>query len=241
MTATGASVGRGVGAADGWRFWREQVAGAAILIQPFAALTALLLFIAPPDPAAFAAADPIVRSIGLTLGLFAIPLAALLALPAWLLLARPSAAALMRSLQLAAAGVGLAIAVSLLLRAVVGEHLPGFIPPEESAAPGLSAGLAAGLIEEVLIRLAVLPAALALSRRLLAPRAAALFAVLIASATFALLHQVGSGAAPFEPAYAATRFLFPGMLMSAAALWPGPALVCVGHCAAHLLIPLFFA
>ena len=65
--------GRASDAADGWRFWREQVAGAAILIQPFAALTALLLFIAPPDPAAFAVADPVVRSIGLTLGLFAIP------------------------------------------------------------------------------------------------------------------------------------------------------------------------
>jgi CAAX prenyl protease-like protein len=227
--------------ADGWRFWRQQVAAAAILIQPFAALTALLLFIAPPDPAAFAVADPIVRSLGLTLGLFAIPAAALLSLPVWLLLARPSAVALMRSLQLAAAGVAIAIAAALLIRALAGEHLPGFIPPEESAAPGLSAGLAAGLIEEVLIRLAVLPAALALARRVLAPPAAAAVAVLVAAATFALLHQVGPGARPFVPAYAATRFLFPGLLMSVAALWPGPALVCVGHCAAHLLIPLFFA
>ncbi|HSP98464.1 MAG TPA: hypothetical protein VL049_14655, partial [Candidatus Dormibacteraeota bacterium] len=120
-----------VGPADGWRFWREQVAGAAILIQPFAALTALLLFIAPPDPAAFAVADPVVRSIGLTLGLFAIPIAALLALPVWLLLARPSAAALMRSLQLAAAGVGVALVVALLIRVLVGARLPEFIPPEE--------------------------------------------------------------------------------------------------------------
>lgn len=226
---------------DAWRFWREQVAAATILIQPFAALTALLLFIAPPDPAAFAAADPLVRSIGLTVGLFAIPAAAVLALPPWLLLARPGAAALERSLRLAVAGVGVAIVVPLLLRAVNGPQLPSVIPPEEGAAPGLSAGLAAGLIEEVVIRLAVLPAALALARRALPRRAAAAVAVLVAAATFALLHQVGPGAAPFVPAHAIARFVFPGIIMSAAAVWPGPALVCVGHCATHLLLPLLFA
>jgi len=48
--------------AVGSRFWREQVAAAAILIQPFTALCALLLWIAPPDGAAFEAADPIVTT-----------------------------------------------------------------------------------------------------------------------------------------------------------------------------------
>lgn len=223
------------------RFWREQVAAAAILIQPFAALTALLLFIAPPDPAAFAVADPIVRSIGVTVGLFAIPVAAFLTLPIWLWLAWPSAAAVRRSLQLAVAGIGIAVVASVTIRLVVGPHLPSFVPPEESAASGLPAGLAAGLIEEVLIRLAVLPVALVLARRVLSPHLASAVAVLIAAAAFTLLHEVGPGAAPFVPAYALTRFLFPGVLMSVAALWPGPALVCVAHCAAHLLIPLFFA
>jgi hypothetical protein len=222
------------------RDWYEEVAAAATLIQPFALLTALLLLIAPPDAAAFAAADPLVRSIGLTVGLFAIPAAAIASLPIWLWLAWPSAPALRRSLQLAAAGVAIAIAVSLLLRLLVGTHLPAVVPPEESAAPGLSAGLAAGLIEEVLIRLAVLPAALVMARRRLAPAAAAAVAVLLAATAFTLLHQIGPGAAPFVPAYVATRFLFPGVVMSAAALKPGPALVCIGHCAAHLLIPLFF-
>jgi hypothetical protein len=224
-----------------WRGWCEQVTAAAALLQPFTALTALLLFIAPPDPAAFAAADPLVRSLGLTVGLFAIPAAALLALPLWLLLAWPRAPALRRSLQLAAAGVAVALGAALLLRLSVGPHLPAFVPPEESAAPGLSAGLAAGLIEEVLIRLAVLPAALALGRSVMPSRVAAVVAVLVAGAAFTLLHQVGPGAAPFVPQYAATRFVFPGVVMSAAALWPGPAFVCVAHCAAHLLIPLFFA
>jgi hypothetical protein len=228
-------------AADSWRFWREQVAAAAILIQPFTALAALLLFIAPPDPAAFAAADPLVRTIGLTVGLFAIPAAALLALPLWLLAARPGAAALERSLRLAVAGIGIAIVVPLLIRLVNGPHLPDVIPPEEGAASGLSAGLAAGLIEEVLIRLAVLPTALALARRALPPGAAGAVAVLVAAAAFTLLHQIGPGAAPFVPAHGVARFIFPGLLMSAAALWPGPALVCVGHCATHLLLPLLFA
>jgi hypothetical protein len=225
----------------GGRDWDEQVAAAATLVQPFALLSALLLLIAPPAAAAFAAADPLVRSIAMTVGLFAIPGAALAVLPLWLWLAWPSAPALRRSLQLAAAGAALAIGVSVLLRLLVGPHLPGFIPPEESAAPGLPAGLAAGLIEEVAIRLAVLPAALFLARRLLPPAAAAIAAVLAAAAVFTLLHQVGPGAAPFAPAHALTRFLFPGVVMSAAAIRPGPALVCVGHCAAHLMIPLCFA
>jgi len=223
-----------------WRFWREQVTAAALLIQPFAALTALLLFIAPPDAAAFDAADPLVRTIGLTVGLFAIPLAAVVALAIWGVVARPSPPALMRSIRLAAAGVGIAVGVALLLRAIVGSDLPSFIPPEESAAPGLSAGLAAGLIEEVLIRLAVLPVALALARQVAAPVAARVIAVVVAATAFTALHHVGPGAAPFVPSYDATRFLFPGVVMSAAALWPGPALVCCAHCAAHLLIPLLF-
>ncbi|MBX3025969.1 hypothetical protein KF840_13765 [bacterium] len=225
----------------GARAWHEQVAAAAALLQPFALLTALLLFIAPPDEVALRAADPLVRSIALTLGLFAIPVAAIAALPIWLLLAWPGAPALRRSLRLAAVGVGMAIGAAVLLRLLVGPRLPGMIPPEESAAPGLSAGLAAGLAEEVLIRLAVLPAALAIARRRLPPRTAAAVAVLLAATAFAALHQVGPGAAPFVPAQVATRFLFPGVVMSAAALWPGPALVCVGHCAAHLVIPLLFA
>lgn len=227
--------------AVGSRVWREQVAAAAILVQPFAALCALLLWIAPPGPAAFAAADPIVRSIGLTLGLFAIPAAALLALPVWLALAWPRPAVLARSLRLVGFGLGFAVLAPLALRLFVGPQLPSFIPPEEGAAPGLSAGLAAGLIEEVLIRLAVLPAALAVCVRLLPRVAAAVVAVLLSGLVFALLHQIGPGAAPFVPAYFAARFLFPGVLMSAAALWPGPALVVVAHCAAHLILPALFA
>ena len=222
------------------RFWREQVAAAAILIQPFAALTALLLFIAPPDEAAFTAADPIVRSIGLTVGLWAIPVAAMLTVPVWWLIARPSDAALMRSIRLVGAGVAVALGAALLLRAIFGAHLPAFVPPEESAAPGLSAGLAAGLIEEVLIRLAVLPAAVVLARRALGPVAAGVVAVLVSAAAFTLLHQIGPGAAPFVLAYAVTRFVFPGVVMSTAAIYPGPAFVCTAHCAAHLLIPLLF-
>jgi hypothetical protein len=223
-----------------WRFWREQVAAAAFLIQPFATLCALLLWIAPPDAAAFAAADPIVRSIGMSGGLFAIPAAALLALPVWLALAWPTPAAWQRSLRLVGGGLAFAALAPLALRLLGGPHLPSFIPPEEGAAPGLSAGLAAGVIEEVLIRLALLPAALAVARRLLPWHAAALVAVLVSGAMFALLHQVGPGAAPFEPAYFAARFIFPGVIMSAAALWPGPAMVVVAHCAAHLVLPLLF-
>ena len=227
--------------AVGSRFWREQVAAAAILIQPFTALCALLLWIAPPDAAAFEAADPIVRSLGLTVGLFAIPAAALLALPVWLALAWPRPAALARALRLVGLGLAVAVVAPLALRLFVGPQLPSFIPPEEGAGPGLSAGLAAGLIEEVLIRLAVLPAALAVCARLLPSRLAALVAVLASGLVFALLHQVGPGAAPFDPAHFAARLLFPGVLMSAAALWPGPAFVVVAHCAAHLILPALFA
>jgi hypothetical protein len=141
-----------------------------------------------------------VRTIGLTVGLFAIPLAAVVALAIWGVVARPSPPALMRSIRLAAAGVGIAVGVALLLRAIVGSDLPSFIPPEESAAPGLSAGLAAGLIEEVLIRLAVLPVALALARQVAAPLAARVIAVVVAATAFTALHHVGPGAAPFVPA-----------------------------------------
>jgi membrane protease YdiL (CAAX protease family) len=99
--------------------------------------------------------------------------------------------------------------------------------------------MTAGYGEEILFRLALLPALyLLLLRARATPNIAAASSVIATGLAFAVLHQVGSGASP--PAYFATRFLFPGCVMSIVFLRVSPTFIVVAHCTAHLLMPVLF-
>jgi len=127
------------------------------------------------------------------------------------------------------------------MRLAFGPTLPSFVPPEESARPGFTQGLAAGLFEEVLFRLMILPLSYRALLRRLSPRHAAPIAILVTSLAFAISHELGPGAAQFRVDHFITRFAFPGALMSAAYFVPGPAFIIAAHSTAHLLIPILFS
>jgi len=233
--------GESRGGSGGERSWLEQASAAALVIQPFTILYGVLLAWTPPTAQQLHASDPLVQLFAALAGLWSIPVAATAVLLVWWLIRPPSRAALARAGWLGAAAVLVVVLVMPAGRVLVGPTLPAFIPPEESAKPGMLLGLAAGLIEEVIFRLVVLPVGLSVGARFTSRRGAAWGAVLGTALLFALSHEVGPGAAAFSPVYFLDRFLFPGVLMSAAFFWPGAPFICTLHCAVHVLLPLLFA
>jgi hypothetical protein len=125
------------------------------------------------------------------------------------------------------------------LRLAWGPHIPSFVPPEESAAPGFLLNMAAGYGEETVFRLLLLPVAFfALASRVPRP-VAVVAATTLVGVGFALIHEPGS--LVFAPRLFMARLLLPGCAMSVASLYRGPAFIVVAHCMAHVAIPLVFA
>lgn len=181
-------------------------------------------------------ADPLVQAVR---GPWPIVALSLVTCAVWIGRWRPSRAHVLRALRWAAVGAAAAAAIALVMRAALGSTLPAFIPPEESAKPGLLLGLSAGVVEEVLFRLMALPAAFALARRRIdsAPVAAGVAAV-VTGLLFALSHELT--ATPFHGHHFAVRVLFPGTVMSLLYFRLAPAFIITAHCTAHLFIPFLF-
>ncbi len=216
----------------------EDVSAAGVVLTPFVALYVLLLVTRPPTSVQLAAADPLIQLPFVALGHAGIPLLSLGVIAAWCWAVRPSAAALRRAVSLALLAL-LFVAVAVpLARLVLGPTLPAFVPPEESARPGML-GLGAGILEETLFRLVLFPALLWGASRALPRHFAAATAMVLTGFSFAFLHEVGPGARPFELPYFLDRAVFAG-LTSALALWPGFSFVVAAHCGAHVLLPLLF-
>lgn len=217
----------------------RDVGAAAALAAPFALGLIALLVAMPPTAAQAGAADPLIQ---LLRGPIAVVPIAVLVLGAWIAApqTRPDRAALRRALGWAAAGAAAAGLVALGIFAAVGHTLPSFIPPEESARAGLTNGEAAGLVEEVVFRFAVVPLTYALARREANVHSAIAMAALVGGLTFALSHELGPAGGAFEIQYVATRFVFPGVVMSLVFLRLHPAFIVTAHLTAHFVIPALF-
>jgi hypothetical protein len=221
--------------------FEEQVGASGLLLAGFAGVVAVLLATAPPTAEQLASSDPLVQLAASLLGLWSIPVASLVAAAVWWHVRPPNRAALRKAGTRIALAFG-AVAVGLpLLRPGVGPALPSFIPPEESARPGVALGLCAALIEEGVFRLGLL-AVLYVSwvRRARSRSGPGLASVVVTALVLALVHEVGPGAVTFHAQYFVSRFVVLGCLMGALFLWPGPAFLVAGHCAAHVAIPLLF-
>jgi len=208
---------------------------AAVVALPFAGTAAVLAVVAAPSASEWRAADPLLQLLGGGAVWLAVAAAAVVAL-AWARVGRVRRGDLIR----AAAGAGLAVLALLCLRGLVGGRLPSVIPREESSAPGLTLGLSAGLLEEVVFRLVVLPGVYLACRRKLGVRASAALGIVATALLFSLSHELGPAGGAFEPRFLLTRFLVPGVAMSVLAFSAGPAFVVAAHCSAHLVIPALF-
>lgn len=217
-----------------------RIAAAAACLLPFVALYALLNAWQPPDAGQLQVADPLVQGLLPIAGTWTIAFIATAIAAAWLHAFRPPARDLRHAACFAALGAVAGLLLPLLIRWLHGDTLPAFIPPEESAAPGMTAGIGAGVIEEALFRLGLLPLAFFALRRHAGLFVAATGACVITGLGFALSHELVPAAGGFEAAHFATRVLIPGMAMSALAILLHPAFIISAHCSAHVALALLF-
>lgn len=220
----------------------EDVTAAAAWALPFVALDAVLFFWTPPTAPQLIASDPLVQLLEASAAAWmTVPLALLVTL-GWATRRgrRVDREAFVRGGRWAAAGFLTATLVALGIYAIFGATLPDFIPPEESAEPGLTLGLAAGLIEEVVFRLVMLPAIYLLCRRWLGILPSVAIASVLVAVSFALSHELGPAGGQWELGYLATRTLFPGLVMSLAFLRISPSFLVTAHLTGHLAINALF-
>lgn len=218
----------------------EDLSAAGLVLLPFLAIFVLLSFIVPFQSEQMEAADSIVQAFHAWTGIKAILILSIIVCGVLLWIRVPSKSALRRALRLAALGCIAALVFVVFLRRVFGKSLPAFIPPEESARPGLLFGLGAGISEEVIFRLMILPVTYTLASRVAKPQMAMAIAILVTGVLFALAHEVGPGAEQFYWEHFITRFVSAGSLMSVLFFWPGPAFVISMHCTAHIILPFLF-
>jgi len=209
---------------------------ASLAAVVFAAILAALAVLRPASEAQRRAADPLVQLIDGRFGVWPVVALPIVAAVAWRRAARPSRS----DAAWALSGVLAAVVVSAAIRALVGSRLPSFIPSEESARPGVTLGLAAGLLEEVVFRLAVLPLVFFALAKRIDRRVAALVAVLVTGALFSLSHELGPAGGAFVSQFMLTRLIVPGAAMSIVALRLNVTFLVCAHCTAHLLIPWLF-
>jgi membrane protease YdiL (CAAX protease family) len=214
----------------------RSVAAASALVLAFAALLVALDLRVPPSDAERHAADPLVQLLGAHAP-WIIVAATIAVAAAWRRYLRIER----RDLIWAFAGVAVAVALAFALRGIIGPRLPSFIPREESAGPGVTLGVAAGLIEEVMFRLVLLPVTLFVLARRIDHRLATVLAVVITAALFSLSHELGPAGGVFAPRFMLTRFVVPGIAMSSVALRTRMSFLVFAHCTAHLVIPSLFA
>lgn len=220
-----------------------RVSAAALLTLPWCLVVAVLAVIRPASPAEWQAADPILNVLPHAVTTWGVPLLGLVVAGLWFRRARPSAADMRWSLIRAAAGVVSAGLIVGAVRWFAGPTPPPFTPTEETAAPGWLLGMTAGVGEELVFRLLLVPFLFwALEKKL--PKMPAIFLTalitgLVLTGTHALAPDLLVGGSP--PVWHLSRLLLPGMLMSFAFLRLGPSFLVTAHCAAHIWLPVIFA
>ncbi len=217
------------------------VSAAGVFLAAVAGLLVALFALTPPTPDQLAASDPLVQLAAATTGLWSIPVISLLPALVWWRLCPVRRPALTRAGWRIAAALGLVAIFLPALRLVSGPSLPSFVPPEESARPGLALGLGAALIEEGLFRLGLLAGLYVLTRRFFrSDVTAAAAAIAVTALVLAAAHEIGPGAGAFEWQYCATRVLVLGGAMGVLFFRPGPSFLVALHSAAHVGIALLF-
>lgn len=218
----------------------EDMCASAYVGLLFGFVALMLLLVTVPTEENWIHADPILKIFPKAITLWGIPALSLLLFFVWKSLKPIQPPAMASALKFALAGSASAIVALLALRLGVGEHLPAFVPPEESAKPGYLLGISTGVAEELMTRLVLTPLLFVVLRKWFGFHWSALFTIVVAALSFALWHEVGSGAEAFVLQHFVTRFMVPGIVMGLVVFYISPVFLVALHCSAHIMIPLLF-
>ena len=221
------------------RFFSDMSVAAHVAFL-FGAYALVLLLTTTPTVDNWHYADPILKIFPNTVTLWGVPLLAASLLIVWRSVRPVQVAEMLTPLTAGIYGAATAIGLLLLIRGIVGDELPAFIPPEESTKPGYLLGMSAGLLEELVIRLTLTPVVFLVLRKRMEFHPAAVITILIAAFSFALWHEAGSLDEPFMISHFATRFMVPGVVMGLVTFYVNPIFLVSLHCTMHIVIPTLF-
>jgi len=156
----------------------------------------------------------------------------------WIIKSKLTVDAVKTALVWSLLGSAFSIFVCVVIYKVNGPELPSFIPPEESAESGLLLGLSAGMLEEIVFRLALLPLVFIFLLKKLPNFQAMVLSSILIGILFALSHELTGDA--FQLRYFITRIIAPGFIMSMLFLKLHPAALLSAHSAAHIGIAMLF-
>jgi hypothetical protein len=216
----------------------KDFATAALLAQPFLAWTIAMRLRYPPGPAQWGHADPILGVLPAESMQWLVPLCGAGLGIAWLVLAWPTGKLFLKGLAAGVVGALLVAGGLVLLARLRGPHLPPLLALEETPAPGPALSVMAAYLEETLCRLVVLPAVYFFMTERSSKLVSVIVASLVTGLVFAVAHESGEQAV--NRVAFAVRALVPGVALSVFALVTKPSLAVVGHCAAHVAIPMCY-
>lgn len=216
----------------------KKVSGACVCFIPFLVVLMVASIFVEVEFSQFEHSDPLVRLFGTPLATIVTLLLGVLACVFWFRFKPVSSQEIKVSALWGAAGSIFAGGVLLAIYFVNGPQLPTFIPPEESSGSGLVLGLTAGMFEEIVFRLMLLPFLLVVLSKRLAAVSTHIASILLIGLLFSLSHELAGD--PFQLEYFITRFAVPGIVMSIAFLKLHPSAIVCGHSAAHIGIAVLF-
>jgi len=218
--------------------FNQSLASASVTFLFFLVVLAALFLVETASDKEFLNSDPLVRFFGnpattiLTLAL------GFVSALYWIRKFEVNQQTMKVALLWAFAGIAFSASALVAIYLVNGPVIPAFIPPEESAQSGMLLGLSAGMFEEVVLRMMVLPFLLAFLCTKFSFNIAALLSALFIGVLFTLSHELAGD--PFNMRYFITRFLIPGFVMTLVFIRVHPAAMLSGHSASHILIALLF-
>lgn len=218
----------------------EDTSASAYVALLFGFYTLILLLVTTPTEANWLHADPVMKIFPRTVTLWGILILSILLFVFWRSVKPMRPQAVPWTVKSALSGSAVSVVALVALRLAAGEELPAFVPPEESLKPGYLLGMSTGLVEELVMRVALTPLLFVVLRKRMGFHGAAFTTIVIAALCFVLWHEAGSGAGEFVFQHALTRFLVPGVIMGLAVFYISPIFLVALHCTTHIMIPLLF-
>ena len=224
---------------DTSRFLDDTSASAWVALL-FGGYTLVLLLTTTPTETNWLHADPVMKIFPRAVSLWGVPVLTVLLFVFWKSFKPVRPEAVPSSVKAALSGSAVSIGLLLVLRLAAGEQLPAFIPPEESLKPGYLLGMSTGLVEELVMRVALTPLLFVVLRKRMGFHGAVITTIVIAAFCFVLWHEAGSVGEAFVLQHAMTRFLVPGVIMGLAVFYISPVFLVALHCTTHIMLPLLF-